>query len=156
MRRIGRLPDVHLLAELRGLARHVEALARSIVDPAVVAAADAALLDLTPFQRRSPVRAMRIERADATLLVAEQHDLLAEELFFPRQVLQLFGEAGGLPIPAQEFAHRATRLDGRQLVIGRRNLASISRFHRMPLSTSCSSGNAKCKRHAHAAVNGGW
>src|SRR5207248_4782656 len=101
------------------------------------------------------MRAMRLERADPALLVAEQDDLLAEELFLARQILQLLGEADRLPITAQEFAHRAARLDAGQLVIGWRGLPSISRFHRLPPSAPRNSRNAKCKRRAHAAVNGG-
>ena len=50
MGRIGRLPDIHALPELRGLARHVDALALRVVQPAVIAAPDAARLDLPPFQ----------------------------------------------------------------------------------------------------------
>src|SRR6267154_811761 len=41
------------------------------------------------------MRAMRVERADPALLVAEQDDLLAEELFLARQIFQLLGEADG-------------------------------------------------------------
>src|SRR5437588_252776 len=50
MRRIGRRPDIHPLAEFRGLARHLKALALRVVEPAMIAAADAPLLDLPPFQ----------------------------------------------------------------------------------------------------------
>src|SRR5213082_3635785 len=38
-------------AEFRGLARHLKALALRVVEPAMIAAADAPLLDLPPFQR---------------------------------------------------------------------------------------------------------
>src|SRR5204863_9418479 len=78
------------------------------------------------------MRAMRLERADPALLVAEQDDLLAEELFLARQIFQLLGEADRLPVAAEEFTHRAPRLDAGQLVIGWRGLPSISRFHRLP------------------------
>src|SRR5437763_12438974 len=131
MRRIGRLPDIHALAEFLGLARHFEALASGVVEPAVIAAADAALLDLTPFERRAAMRAMRVERADPALLVPEDDDLLAQQLFLARQILQLFREADRLPIAAQQLAHRAARLDTGQLVIRWRGLPSISRFHRL-------------------------
>src|SRR5690242_17334210 len=132
MRRVGRLPDIHALAEFLGLAGHFETLASGVVEPAVIAAADAALLDLAPFERRPAMRAMRFERADAPSLVAKDDDLLAEELFLARQILQLLGETDRLPIAAQEFAHRAARLDAGQLVIGWRGLPSVSRFHRLP------------------------
>src|SRR5438552_7818495 len=79
------------------------------------------------------MRAMRLERADPALLVAEQDDLLAEELLLARQIFQLLGEAHRLPITAQEIAHRAARLDAGQLIIGWRGLPSISRFPRLSL-----------------------
>src|SRR2546423_1695640 len=97
------------------------------------------------------MRAMRVERADPALLVAKEDDLLAEELFLPRQIAQLLGQADRLPIAAQEFAHRAARLDAGQLVIGGWDLTSISRFHRMPPSREPAS---KCKRRPHIGVNG--
>src|ERR1700731_157441 len=78
------------------------------------------------------MRAMRVERANPALLVAEDDDFLAEQLLLPRQVLQLVGEAHRLPIAPQQLAHRAARLDAGQLVIRWRNLPSISRFHRSP------------------------
>src|SRR5205823_14566600 len=97
------------------------------------------------------MRAMRIERADPALLVAKDDDLLAEQLLLPRQVLQLLGQTDRLPITAQEFAHRAARLDAGQLVIRRWDLPSISRFHRTP---PCREPVSKCKRPLRAAVNG--
>src|SRR5439155_23483825 len=48
--RIGRLPDIHALAELLAFARHVDALPVGVVNPAVVAAAQPSLLDLAPFE----------------------------------------------------------------------------------------------------------
>src|SRR5205085_5071597 len=101
------------------------------------------------------MRAMRVERADPALLVAEDDDLLAEELLLPRQICQLLGKTDRLPIAAQQFAHRAAGLNGGQLVIGWRGLPSISRFHRLSPPAPRNSRNAKCKRRARAAVNAG-
>jgi hypothetical protein len=47
------------------------------VEPAVIAAANAVFLDAALFERRAAMRAMRLERADAALLVAENDNLLA-------------------------------------------------------------------------------
>src|SRR3981189_2937384 len=96
------------------------------------------------------MRAMRVERADPPLLVAEDDDLLAEELFLPRQIAQLLGQADRLPIAAQQLAHRAARLDAGQFVIRGWCLPSIRRFHRSPPSREPAS---KCKRRARARVN---
>src|SRR5947207_3174676 len=100
------------------------------------------------------MRAMRVECADPALLVAEQNDLLAEELLLARQIFQLLGEADRLPVAAEELAHRAARLDAGQPVIGWRGLPSISRFHRLPPLRSGESRRPKCKRRARACVNG--
>src|SRR5260221_6918365 len=97
--------------------------------------------------------AMRLERADPARLVAEHDDLLAEELFLPRQIAQLVREAHRLPIAAQQFAHRAARLDAGQLEIGRRDLPSISRFHRTPPCPAGMNPRTKCKRRSGCGVN---
>src|ERR1043165_2303787 len=91
MGRVGRLPDIHALAEFLGLARHFEALASGVVEPAVITAANAALLDLAPFQGGAAMRAMRGERTDPSSLVAKDDELPAEQLVLPRQILQLIG-----------------------------------------------------------------
>src|SRR6516225_5271462 len=131
-RRIGGLPYLHCLTELLGFARHVDAPALRVVEPAVIAAADAALLDAAPFERGSAMRAMRVDGADPPLLVPEHDDVLAQELFLARKVAQLVGRADRLPIAAQEFAHRAARLDAGQLVIGCGGLPSVGRYHCVP------------------------
>jgi hypothetical protein len=41
---------------------------------------------------------MRVEGADPPLLVAEHDNLLAQELFLPREVAQFVGRADRLPI----------------------------------------------------------
>jgi hypothetical protein len=72
---------------------------------------------------------MRIERTDATLLVAEDHQLLAEQLNFLRQIPQFIRRAGRLPIPPQEFSHRAPRLDAGQLIVCRPYADLITSSH---------------------------
>ena len=123
--RVGGLPHIHCLAELLGLARHVDALALRIVEPAVIAAAQSLLLDAAPFERRAAMRAMRVEGADPPLLVAEHDNVLAQKLFLPRKIAQFVGCADRLPVAAHELAHRAARLDAGKLVIGRRGLSSV-------------------------------
>jgi hypothetical protein len=124
-RLVRRLPHVEAPAGLIALARHVDALTLRVVEPAVIAAAQARLLDAAPFERGAAMRAMRVERADPALLVAKEDDLLAEELHLLRQVAELVRGAHRLPIAAHQFAHRAARLDAGQLVIRSRNLCSI-------------------------------
>src|SRR6516165_9691591 len=75
---------------------------------------------------------MQLEGADPSLLVAKQHDLLAQQFHLLRQVTNLVRGAGGLPISAQQLTHRAARLNTGQLVVRRRCLSSIRRFHHLP------------------------
>src|SRR5436309_11955636 len=55
------MPDVHLLADLRTLARHFDAASLSIEQPAVITTADALLLDAAVFERSASMRAMRLK-----------------------------------------------------------------------------------------------
>jgi hypothetical protein len=43
---------------------------------------------------------MRFESSDTPLLVAEDDEFLAEQLYFPRQVLELIRRADRLPVAA--------------------------------------------------------
>ena len=119
------MPNIHALAELFRLAGHVDALALRVVEPPVIAATQSLTLDPPPFERSAAVRAMRLECPDTPLLVAEDDEFLAEQLYLPWQILQLVRGAHRLPIAAQEFAHRASRLDACQLVIRWRCLPSV-------------------------------
>jgi hypothetical protein len=77
-----------------------------IVKPAVITAAQPLLLDAAAFEetcrflqqrvstrdswiRILAMRAMRVECADPPLLVAEHDNVLAQKLFFPREIAQL-------------------------------------------------------------------
>jgi len=44
------MPNIHAPAELLSLARHVDAMAVRVIEPAVIAAAQTFLLDATPFE----------------------------------------------------------------------------------------------------------
>ena len=119
------MPNIHALAKLFGLARHVDALASCVVEPPMIATTQPLLLDPSPLERGAAVRAMRIERTDAPLLVAEDDEFLAEQFYLLRQIAKLIRRADRLPIAAQEFAHRAPRLDAGQLIVRWRCLPSV-------------------------------
>ena len=70
------MPDIHALAELFGLARHVNALTLRVVEPSVITAAQPFLLDAAPLEAGAAVRTMRLERTDAPLLVTEDREML--------------------------------------------------------------------------------
>ena len=50
------------------------------------------------------MRAVPLERSDASLLVTEDHELLAKQLHFVRQIAELIGGADRLPAEAVVFA----------------------------------------------------
>ena len=86
---IGALPDV--LAELRvlRLGRRLEALAGGVEQPAVEGAAQAAILQPAEGEIGAAMRAVAIDQAVAAALVAEQHEVLAEQLDRPDRALAL-------------------------------------------------------------------
>ncbi len=94
---------VHLLPEilLRRQVRHVDAVAVGVVFPAVIDAADAAVLVASVEQRRAAVRAAMVHHADAPRAVAER------DQFFPQQHQPQRIAAG----------HDFRRLRGRQPVL---------------------------------------
>jgi hypothetical protein len=102
-----------LLRKFLRRARHVDALALRVVEPPVIAATQPLLLDPSPLERRTAVRAMRLECPDASLLVTEDDELLVKQLHFLRQIVQLIRGTDGLPIPAQELTRRTPWLDRR-------------------------------------------
>src|ERR1700745_1962415 len=97
---------------------------------------------------------MRVEGAGSPLFVAEQDDLLAQELFLPRKVAQFLRRADRLPVAAHQLAHRAARLDAGQLVIGRQALPPVRRFHCVPPTPAGRRGFAR-KGAARATLTAG-
>jgi len=93
-------------AELCGLARHVDALPLRVVEPAMITAAQPVLLDAAPFERGAAARAVGLERSDAALLVAEDYELLAEQLHLLWQIGELIRGAHRLPLAAHKLTHR--------------------------------------------------
>ena len=91
--------------------------------PAVVAAADAALLDLAELERGAPVHAAPFQHPDPPACVAEHHQVLAEDPDGPRKVLELRFDADGLPeaaqvLPAGRSVSHAAKLIVRMAVAG--------------------------------------
>ena len=78
---LDRIPGLAHALTLRagrvGLARHLQAMAFDVEQPAVVAATNAALLDLAVVQRRAAMAAARIDKSRPPLPVAKQDQLLA-------------------------------------------------------------------------------
>src|SRR5207245_8434866 len=72
------LPYLVLEQAALGLAGLFEAMALGVELPAVIAAADAVLLDLAVIERGAAMAAARVQEACTGVLVAKQHQILAE------------------------------------------------------------------------------
>ena len=94
--------------------------------PAVVAAADAVFLDLAVIQRGAAMAAARMQQADARVLVAKQHQILAEHAHFSGDIGGAGDEADRVPVAPQQFAHRCAAADGGQFGPGRGRLHGIA------------------------------
>ncbi len=125
VRGIGALTDALGQPAARRLARRLQAPAVDVVDPAVIAAADAALDRDAELQRRSPMRAVQVQHADAPAAIAKDHEVLAEDAHAQRRAGELAGEGHRLPEPAQVLAARRAGTDLGQLRIGRGDGAAV-------------------------------
>src|SRR6266481_8862262 len=77
--RIGPLPDTLAQRRALGLGRRFQALAGGVEQPAVKRAAQTAILQPAEREIGAAMRAMPRDQAVAVLLVAKQHELLAEQ-----------------------------------------------------------------------------
>ena len=102
------------------LRRHLDDVAVYVELPAVIEAAQAAILVAREHQRGAPVRAIFVEHADAAFGVAENDEVLAEQTDLDRRAVRMrhfLGQAGGDPVPAHDLAHRRVALDAAQQVV---------------------------------------
>src|SRR5205823_3642597 len=75
------------------------------------AAAQAAFFDNTEFERGAAVAAVPVQEPDPAALVAEQHQILAEDAHCQRHVLEFGRHRHRLPKTAQILATRRPRTD---------------------------------------------
>ena len=107
-------------AAFGGLRHHLQHVALDVHLPAVVEAAQAALLVAPEHERRATVRAILAEHADAPVAVAKDDEVLAEH---PRAhglavgFAHFLDEADGLPMPAHELPHRRVAFDTAQQLV---------------------------------------
>jgi hypothetical protein len=80
-----------LVVRLRRLARLVEATALAVEQPAVIAAAQSVLFHAAELERSATVAAIAVQQAEPALEVAEQDELLAEQLDRHRRLLHVLG-----------------------------------------------------------------
>jgi hypothetical protein len=72
----------HFLRKLAAgrFARHGQTLPPKVEQPAVVGTANATVFDITVFQRRAAMRAMRADQTDVAVLIAKQDKLFTQDL----------------------------------------------------------------------------
>src|SRR5580704_8103274 len=113
-RRIGGDVDTVLELVLWRLIELVDAIAFDVVFPAVIDAAQPALLVAPEKQRHPPVRTELVDQADAALAVAERHEVLTQQPDPHGRAVglgDLACQAGRDPIPPHRVAHRAALPD---------------------------------------------
>jgi hypothetical protein len=109
-----RVPGLtHTVAEAATLrfAGLLQAAAFDVEQPAVVAAADAALLDLAVVERGPAMRAARVHQPRPAGLVTEQDQVLAQDPHFARHLRGVRRQPDRVPVAAQQVAHRRGRTD---------------------------------------------
>ena len=125
VRRIGALPDALLEPTARRLSRSFQAPSVDVVDPAVIAAADASLERDPELERRPAMRAVQVQHADAPTAVAEDHEILAQHSHPQWRGGEISRERHRVPEPAQILAARCPGADLGQLRVGRRDVAAM-------------------------------
>src|SRR5205807_5516887 len=91
-----------------------------VEQPAVIAAADAALLDPPVVERGAAVAAVRSDEPGPPGAVAEQDEVLAERAHRFRRRAGVGGQPDRMPIAPQQLAHRRAAADlGQVAVVGR-------------------------------------
>src|SRR5262249_32140875 len=95
--RIGALAEILADAAGRGLGRRFKDRAVDIVEPAVIAAANAALGRNAELQRGAAMGAVLVQEAEPAALIAEEHQLLAQKLHQLRRLTELRAQQKRMP-----------------------------------------------------------
>ncbi len=94
------------------LERLADTVAFFIVGPAVVVAAEAALLNHTVAEVRAAVRAVAVYHTVGARFVSVEHQVFTHKAhLFGRVLLQLLSSSNGLPVASHEVAHGCARAD---------------------------------------------
>src|SRR5439155_6675797 len=90
------------------LGRHLEHVALDVHLPAVIQAAQAALLIAAEHQRSTAVRTVLVHHTDTPIAVAKDHEVFAKGTRLDRRAARLGDlpyQAYGRPIPSHELPH---------------------------------------------------
>src|SRR5581483_197610 len=106
------------VAALR-LRRTFETIAFRVVEPAVIAAGNTALLDAAIRKRRPAMRAAVLQKTDASLLVLKQDQIFAEDAHELDRLLlgNIRGDRDRMPVPAQQLARGRPGSDARKHLV---------------------------------------
>jgi hypothetical protein len=91
--------------------RTLQTIAVDIIEPAVISAGDASLLDPTVGKRDASMGATVFEKAHPSLLIAKQHEIFSQ---YPHELDgvffgQLAGDGDRVPVTAEQFPCRGSR-----------------------------------------------
>jgi len=107
-RRIGFMLDLAREAAFRRLRRHLEHVAVDVEFPAVIEAAEPAILVAREHERGTPVRTQLVKHAKPSLAVAEDDEVFAQQPHLDGRAIRLsdlFRQAGGNPMPPHDLSH---------------------------------------------------
>src|SRR6185437_13558602 len=125
--RIPGLPGIVAMTPALRFAGLLEAAAFGIEQPAVIAAADAALLDLAVVERGAAMGAARIKQPGTAFALAEEDQILAQGAngFGTRR--RIAAEADRVPIAAEQRAHPGPGRRIREIAVDRARPPAIRR-----------------------------
>src|SRR5215469_14380093 len=123
------IPGLAIVRDLTyaSLAGLLQTTSPSIEQPAMVAAADAALFDFAVEQTGSAMRAAGINQPISCLWSSKQNQVFAQNAHGQRQICYLLGGRNRMPVPPQHFAARGASADFHQFGVVRRLGQVISR-----------------------------
>src|SRR6516162_1672434 len=94
------------------LIRLLETFTVSVVEPAMIGTAQAVLFWYSQNQRHAPVRALRADEPRSPLFIPIENQVFAKYPHrFGRPLDQLGASRHGIPVAAQQFAHRRAAPD---------------------------------------------
>src|ERR1051326_8235924 len=119
LRLVGRMLDAVFERAAFGLRRLLDTFAGKIVEPAVIAAAEAAVFDTAELERSPAMRAMEAQKPELAVARAEQHEILAEQSDFRRAAFlpNVLAKSHGPPVAPQHLAAGRAAPDARQKLI---------------------------------------
>jgi len=116
--RIGRQANIFFSKRTaRRFARNLHQLAVGVIEPAVVATANAIALDVTETKIGAPVRTESADHTRFSRAIAKENEIFAEDTDESRLHFQVRRNTDGPPVAAQEFTHRRAAPGARESLI---------------------------------------